>query len=416
MKPSRCSSFLALLVAGSLFSGCVNDSDDDVIVVVDTGQVAVDLQSLADYLALDVVDFIFDVMPRHRGDNPPDVAGRYFASGNIIAAVPSDFEGSDVVSEFCFGSPAGGLIDVTIVDATVQDEGALTVIEGSGDDFTAYTAFKSVQVLESGSTCEIHQVTIFSGTVEADGSLSDLHIGFGIIGIIGSCNNLLIDDFRVSLNTGDRTGEGCNDSGPSTGPANPDNVLIEVLNDLVVDVFLFLDDETQPALQVPPLGIGTVEAPPGFILGFETLQIIETDANPCNLDDVFLTDGFCGEFAPSAVNAGDIEQFLISHDVIAGAVYFAPAILNATDPGIDLFTLVNGLDCGCLMEPDPESFVIGYYPYQIDGVIEPSEVSVEVFDVATEDQNTPPFAVFLGSNFDVQEEPFRSGTVELRVE
>ena len=270
------SSCLALPV---LAAGCYepadddDDGDDDDVIVIPPDMVAGDFQSIADYLDSPVVGFLLDRMPRYTGSAPPNVAGEYDSTGRITdTTIPGTFPGDVVTAAFCFGVPAGSRLEVVIQDPSVEDGGAASFIEGSGDNFTVYTAFKSVQRFEGGGSCEIHEVNLFSGTRNADGSISDLFIGQGIVGLIGDCGTLFVGDFQVSDNRATRVGEPCAGGSPGPGPVDPNNVLVAVENGLVVDLLVFLDDDTTPTLQVAPQSVGSFETLPGFAIYFESLQ------------------------------------------------------------------------------------------------------------------------------------------------
>jgi hypothetical protein len=385
-------------------AGCYYDDDDDDDDDDDgdrTGKVAGDFQSLADYFDDPVVESLLDFMPRASGGVPPDVGGTYDSSGVVeVSSIPGAPSGTPVSSVFCFGMPAGANIEVQVADPSVVDAGAASFIEGNGDTFTVYTAYKSVQTAQSGDTCEIHQVNIFSGRRNADGSLSDLEIGLGIVGLIGDCDPFLVGDIQVSDNTADLTGPPC--SGGGGGPTDPDNVLVNVENNLVTDLLVFIDDEVQPSLAVGPLSTGSFETPPGFSLFFESLQPIAGVDGQGN--DLLMGEIIAGQFPSDTTPAGDPVAYIIENRV-GNDIFFAPLPLNRRQG--DIFSIVNigvnvpgyppppgsGLDCLCLMPPSPgtDPYVIGYYSYSSPGIITANQTSVRFFDGVTENEIPPPF-------------------------
>src|SRR5207249_4710467 len=138
------------------------------------------------------VQNLFTLMPRNVGATPPQVDGRYHATGTVtFSTMPGIFPGNTADNEFCLGPSAGAALEVAVLDPTVVDGGALSFIEGSGNLFTVYTAFKLVQAGPNGGTCEIHEVMLSSGRSEADGSLTSLFIGSGVMGLVGDCGGLI---------------------------------------------------------------------------------------------------------------------------------------------------------------------------------------------------------------------------------
>lgn len=428
--------FLPLMaVASLLVAGCYDDDDDHHHggggPVTGPGIVVADFQSIADYVNNPVVQDLFRFMPRHSGTTPPDVTGRYDASGTIIANVgPVDRVGEIALAEFCLGTPAGSLIDVTVIDPSVQDGGASSFIEGSGNLFTVYTAFKSVRTLESGTNCEIHVVNVYSARLEADGSLSELFIGQGNVGVIGTCGDALVGDFQVTEGTANNSGQPCpNASAPGEGPGDPGSVLVEVENVLVTDILVFIDGASTPTIEIPPMSVGSFETAPGFQLDFETLQPIagqDADGN-----DLLMGEIFGGLFPPDPSPPDGSILYTIESQVGVD-VYFAPLPLN--ESSVEIFSVVNigvdvpgypepvgsGLDCLCAMPPDPEPYVVGYYSYDLPEfqdlpkVIAPDEANVHMFNVADESQL---IARFQGP-FAIEEDEFGRlvGTVVLLVD
>lgn len=410
---------LVALLGCMLQAGCQGDGDD-IVVVNDTGTVAGDLQSIADYLANPTVQLIFNNMLRNPGSAPPNVSGEFKSSGEIVrSTIPGTFIGDEVLADFCFGpTVADSSLEVSIADPSVTDAGARSFVEGSGDSFTVYTAFKSVQTLDNGSTCEIHEVNIFSGTRNADGSFSDLSIGLGILGLVGACADLLVDDIQISTNSAPRTGDSCLGSMESPGetPQNPDNVLVQVENNLVVEILVFLDDDQVATLIVDPLSVGVFETSPGFSLYFESLQPSAGSDNEGN--DLLMGEIVSGQFDIDSTPQGDTSLYTIENQV-GDAFFFAPLPLNRSPT--DIYSVVNegvdvpeypdpesGLDCLCILTPDPEPYVVGYYSYSVPGIISAPQASVRFFRLPEEtevDTFSGPFNL----------EPL-AGTVTLRVD
>ena len=414
-----------ILCLGALATvGCTETETETF--VVEPGVVVADFQSIADYLDSSVVQTLFLTMPRNEGAAPPDVSGRFSFSGTVTANVgPTNLVGETATAEFCFGASAGSRLEVRVLDPTAQDGGALSFVEGSGKLFTVYTAFKSVQLLEDGTTCELHLVNVYSGTIEADGSLSNLDVGQGIVGLIGSCGNSLVDDYQITLGTALRTGEGC--SGGGGDPGTPGNVLVEVENNLVVDALVFIDAASTATISVPPLSIGSFEVAPGFTLDFETLQPI-AGTDPDTGDDIYMGE-IIGGFFPQDTTPADGAILYCLGNVIGDDRFFAPLPFNQS--GTDIFSVVNigvdidfypdppgsGLDCLCAMPTDPDPYVVGYYSYELPGVIAANEANVSFFDAFDE---TTLIARFQGP-FALEEDTGTclgsgSGSIVLRVE
>jgi len=410
----------AVALLGCLLqAGCYHD-DDETIIVSDTGTVASDLQSIADYLANPTVQLLFVNMLRNPGSSPPDVSGDFASSGEIVGStIPGTLLGDEVFADFCFGPTAvDSSLEVLVKDPSVADAGARSFVEGSGDRFTVYTAFKSVQTLDNGSTCEIHEVNIFSGMRNADGSFSDLTIGLGILGLVGSCADLLVDDIQISINSADRVGDSCVGSVvvPADGPQNPQNVLVQIENNLVVEILVFLDDDEIATLTVDPLSVGVFETAPGFSIFFESLQPIAGQDDESN--DLLMGEIVSGQFDPDDTPAGGTAPYSIENQV-GDAFFFAPLPLNRSPT--DIYSVVNegvdvpeypdpesGLDCLCILAPDPEPYVVGYYSYSVPGIIDATQSNVHFFRLPEEtevDAFNGPFNL----------EPL-TGTVTLRVD
>jgi hypothetical protein len=410
---------LALLLAAP---GCYEDDDDDFDdddFVTGPGKVAGDFQSLADYFDDPVVRRLFDFMPRASDGVPPDVGGSYDSTGVVeVTSIPGTSPGTPVASQFCFGTPAGANIEVVVADPSVVDDGAASFIEGNGDVFTVYTAFKSVQTGSGGGTCEIHQVNIFSGRRNSDGSLSDLEIGLGIVGLIGDCFPFLIGDIQVSDNIADLIGPPCSGGNGGQVPGDPRNVLVGVENNLVTGLLVFIDDEVQPSLVLDALSADTFETRPGFDLFFESIQ--PSAGTDDQGDELLMGEIVAGQFQTDTTPAGEAVAYIIEHRV-GSDTFFAPLPLNRRQR--DIFSVVNiavdvpgypppagsGLDCLCLMPPSPgtDPYVIGYYSYSAPGILTANQANVHFFDAV----NSNEVAAFQGP-FNLEE---LTGTVTLLV-
>ncbi len=172
---------LSLLLA--LLAGCSSSDPDNPFDLGSRsgGVVSADFQSIDDYLDHPTVQLLLENMPRNTGDTPPEIAGTYDSFGGVVdSTIPGSATGDSMASYFCFGLSSEGALEVQVIDPTIDDSDATSRIEGSGDTFTVYTAFRSVQEHPDGAHCEITKVNIFSGTREPDGSLSDLHVGCGL--------------------------------------------------------------------------------------------------------------------------------------------------------------------------------------------------------------------------------------------
>ena len=89
---------------------------------------------------------LLENMPRNTGNSPPEIAGTYDAFGGVVnSTIPGSVSGDSMASYFCFGLGAKGELEVRVIDPTVDETRARSFIEGSGDQFTVYTAFRSVQ-------------------------------------------------------------------------------------------------------------------------------------------------------------------------------------------------------------------------------------------------------------------------------
>ncbi len=354
-------------------NGCDDDDDVDVIRVVLTGTSAADFITLSDYLDNPVVQGIFTSMPRNQGSSPPNLDGTYFSTGTVVASTFGLAVGEAVEDEFCFGPPAGSALEVAILDPAVVDAGAFSFIEGSGNLFTVYTAFKTVQTGPDGFTCEIHQVVIFSGRKEVDNSLGNLFIGFGIVGLVGDCGNLLVDDIQISQNSAARTGDSCVGGGT---PINPNQVLVIVDNFLVADLDVFVDDVLVGV--APLLSSLTFEAAPGFTLSFESVP-------PLNESSEEMGEILAGTFSPDTQPRGRLSQYAIGNQ-IGDDFFFAPILSNQT-AGIVTASVNVGTNyeftCGCVLPASALSqYFIGYHAYdvveQVRGAITPDMTNVVI--------------------------------------
>ncbi len=396
-----------LAVLASL--GCRHSHRRRVIVSNPSSTFAGDFQSIADYLEDPTVRVLLRNMPRNTGNLPPDVEGQFESEGEIRAtSIPGSRRGDLVTGSFCFGTASGSRLQVAIEDASVVDAGAASFLEGSNDRFTVYTAFKSVQTQTSGSTCEIHEVNVFSGMRNSDGSFSDLYIGQGIVGLVGDCGALLIGDVQASKGIADRVGSSCTDD-PGAQPGDPSNVLVTVENSLVTDLAVFLGNDTTPTLFVRPLSTGSFESRPGFSLYFESVQ--PSAGKDPQGNDLLMGEIVSGQFAPDATGTGGTVTYSIENQV-GTDVFFAPMPVNRRS--FDLYAVTNsgvlvpgypnppgsGLDCLCSMAPSIDPYVVGYYSYNIPQAISPSQTNVLFFNADTNvqvDAFTGPFNLDAGS-------------------
>jgi hypothetical protein len=392
-----CSRSLAVICLFGL-AGC-DDYDDDDDFVVFPNQLASDFQSLSDYLASPAVQNLLKGVPRFVGSTPPNVGGSYSSSGFITStSIPGSFRGDPVSSSFCFGIPVAGSLEVVVQDPSVVDAGANSVIEGNGDRFTVYTAFKSTQSSSGGGACEIHEVNVFSGRRLPSGSFDDLIIGVAIVGLIGDCFPFLPGDFQRSDNTALLVGGPC--SSVPVGPANPSNVLVVVDNNLVTDLLVFLGTNPQPTVEVPPLSTRFFETAPGFQLGFESLQPSAGTDGMGN--ELLMGEIVAGDFPLDVTKAGGTVPYSIENQV-GSDEFFAPLPLNLTN--LDVYTKTNlgvnvpgyppppgsGLDCQCIMGPSGDPYVIGYYSYSRPGVITANQANVQFFNLANDLPIGPPY-------------------------
>ena len=399
MRKLESSGTAFLVLSALLFPSC-HHGDHHHVIVISGNKLAGSFQSIADYLADPTVERLFNHMPRSTGSTPPDVSGSFLSSGVITkTTIPGTLKGDAVTADFTFGLASGSQLDVVVNDPSVLDAGAASFIEGSGNAFTIYTAFKSVQTLDNGATCEIHEVNIFSGIQNADGSISDLFIGQGIVGLIGSCVGLLTGDIQVSNNIGDLTAAFCGDNFGNV-PQDPTKVLVKVENNLVVDTVVFLNGSAIPIAKINALCVGAFETTPGFTLVFESLQPI-AGQDP-NGSDLLMGEIISGQFPPDVTLAGTSITYSLESQV-GSDTFFAPLPLNLTS--LDIFSVVNlgvdipgypapagsGLDCLCSMAPSLNSYVIGYYSYALPGVITPTQANIHFFNVANEAQEVDAF-------------------------
>ena len=357
-----------------LGSGCSDDDDhhdSGEIPVVVTGTDAADFQTLADYLNHPVVQEIFRSIPRHGGSTPPNLDGSYLSDGVVVSTtIPGTSPGSATVLDFCFGPPAGSALEVAILHPSAVASGALSFIEGTGDLFTVYMAIKLLETGPSNGTCQNHQVLIFSGKREADGSLTGLGVGFGVVGILGDCGNLLVNDVEIWSNSAGPPGASC--VGGAT-PADPTKVLVNVENFLVTDATLFINGGEIGL--VPFLASVTFEASPGFTLAFETIP-------PRNDSDVDMGEILAGNFQADLQPKGRFSQYTLGNQV-GDDIFFAPIIQNLT--GTDTVTAsvnvgtTSAFSCGCSLQPSKlAQYILGYHPYDVPDVITAEEANVVV--------------------------------------
>jgi hypothetical protein len=378
-------------------------------------------QSIADYLEHPAVQLLFANMPRHTGSAPPAVAGTYDAFGEITAtSVPGTFVGQLVDARFCFGTRSASRLEVQIIDPSVEDVGALSFIEGAGSAFTVFTAFRSVQTLLSGLTCEIHEINIFSGRREVDGSLSELFIGQAVVGLLGDCGLLLVGDVQISRTAANRTGDGCAD--PASGPVDQSKVELVVHNLLRADILVFLDyagvPSPDPAALVGPAETAVLEVEPRFTLVFESLQPIAGADDQGN--DILMGEIIAGIFPENPVEPGGITLYQITN-IVGRDVFFAPRPLNRSSA--EIFSVVNtgvpipgypdppgsGLDCFCAMPPAQFPYDIGYYIYSAPGIIDPVQCNIRFFRLPDEREVARFSGPFEGVMELVEGEPAETG-------
>jgi hypothetical protein len=395
-------SLSATVLVASLLSSC-NDDDDDLI-IIERGKVIAAFSSIADYLDDATVQFIFRSMPRHTGNTPPDVSGTYEANGTIIAnSVPGSVVGGEFTNfDFCAGSPVGASLIARVLDASIAEVGA-SFIEGSGDSFTIFASFRSQQDVTGGDICEIHQILLISGTREVDGSLSELFIGQGVVGLVGDCFDLFVGDFQIAETTALRTGNGCANL-PDGG--DPNSVELSIENLLLDPIVVFITHPT--AAEPPPFIVfplveedpRPVFVPPGFTLAFETLQPSKADTTGLQ---ILIGELITGDFAVDDTGAGGRITYVIENEIGAD-VFYAPrpvntfaepiyAIINSgIDYGVDTVTTGTGLGCKCPLEPGADvEHGIGYYSHSVAGFITPAQANARFFSIANDAEVVPSF-------------------------
>jgi len=381
------------------------------------GVVVAAFQTLEDYLDHPTVQLLLDYMDVHEGTEPPDVSGTYDAFGGIAdSTIPGNDIGDAVTSQFCFGLPAGGVLEVRVLDPTIVDDALMSFITGEGDLFTIFTVFRSLQEHPQGGFCEIIEVNIFSGRREADGRLVDLQIGIGIVGLIGNCTPLIIDDAQISQLAASREGPPCED--PPPAPADVSKVQVVVENFLLSAITVF-DDPSADALaavEVDALGTGVFETDPGFLLDFESVRPSTGDGDGAGIEASPMGEIVAGAFGQDETPAGESVTYLIEN-IVGDDIFFAPRPLNSMPTGVDIYAIVNegvpsldffpyeqpwgsGLDCLCAMPPSPEPYDIGYYSYDAPGWIGASEAKVDLYRVSNDGhlaRFTGPFELASGS-------------------
>lgn len=385
------------------------------------GVVVADFQTLQDFLDHPTVQLLLANMTVHDGANPPDISGTYDGFGVIAdSTIPGNDLGDAVTSQFCLGLPAGGVLQVRVLDPTVVEDALMSFITGEGDLFTVFTVFRSLQEHPDGGFCEIIEVNIFSGRREPDGRLVDLELGLGIVGLIGNCFPLLIDDAQISLMAASLEGPPCAD--PPPVPGDLDKVQVVVENFLLngINVFDSALPGAQAAVQVDALGTGVFETDPGFALDFESIRP-STDGGDggdggAGIDATLMGEIVAGAFGVDETPAGESVTYLIEN-IVGDDIFFAPRPLNSMPPGVDIYAVVNqgvpsldffpyeqpfgsGLDCLCAMPPGLEPYDIGYYSYDAPGFITESEAKVDLFRVVGDGhlgRFTGPFELANGS-------------------
>ena len=221
-----------------------------------------------------------------------------------------------------------------VIDPTVDETWARSFIEGSGDQFTVYTAFRSVQEHPGGGHCAITKVNIFSGTRENDGGLSDLHIGCGIVGLVGGCEPFLIDQTQVSRLSGNLVGDAC--SAAPQGPANGDKVQLVIENFLLASVNIYTGSGPFADATVNALGSVSLELDPGFTLDFESARPSAGVDKAGN--DVLIGEVVAGAFGQDSTAAGETVTYIIENRVGLDE-FFAPRLLNSSSS--EVYTVVN---------------------------------------------------------------------------
>ena len=395
---------LSLLLA--LLAGCSSSDPDNPFDLGSRsgGVVSADFQSIDDYLDHPTVQLLLENMPRNTGDTPPEIAGTYDSFGGVVdSTIPGSATGDSMASYFCFGLSSEGALEVQVIDPTIDDSDATSLIEGSGDSFTVYTAFRSVQEHPDGAHCEITKVNIFSGTREPDGSLSDLHVGCGIVGLVGFCNPLRIDQAQISRLAGNLIGDACSEA--PDGPADGDKVQLVIENFLLDQVNIYTDSDpnAQASANVDPLGTVAIEIDPGFTLDFESAR--PSAGLDQNGDDILMGEVVAGAFGQDISAAGETVTYFIEN-LVGLDEFFAPRLLNSSSrevftvinsgvPTLDFFPyeepLGSGLDCLCAMPAAPDPYFLGYYSYNSPDYITPAEANMRVFDTTDETEVADPF-------------------------
>ncbi|MCZ6793489.1 MAG: hypothetical protein O7J95_07740 [Planctomycetota bacterium] len=428
-RPARWLPLLGGLVLGALGPAACDHDDDQIIVVSEQGVVVTDLDSLSDYLNDPAVLLILQSMPRHIGSTPPDPVGDYDADDTVLVA--SSLPNSPVGSllgpfAFCFGSPAGGRIDARVIGSGIDPSGTSSFIEGNGNDFTVYTSFVSRDADPvTQRTCEVHQVVVISATRLADGSLTDVSIGQGVVGLVGECTDLFVDDILVSEGTGSRFADACECQ--AGGGGNPGVVELFVNNFLKNPVVVFVEYPGTTILDPQPFVVRAEEAglsqfvEPGFTLRFESLQPeLEVIQDPLNrtlppslagLNFAVMGELVQATFSQDGVAGGSCSIYDVVN-VVGTREYFAPRPTNAS--GGTIYVLVNtdaaemnplnliGPDAGCLCPIlDGETSIdLGYYLH-IENLMVPPNTNVRVFDFTNDVEiltlASPPFATELDS-------------------
>lgn len=393
-----------LVLAGALLSAGCDSDKTQVTLIQEAGVSSADFQSIADYLANPTVQEILESVPRYEGGAAPDVSGRYDAVGQVAGTtIPSVRPGDSFRTLFCVGGSIGGSVIVEILDPTVEDSGAASFIEGSGDHFTIFTAFRSVQPLDDGTHCEIHEVDVISGRRNPDGSLSELWIGQGVVGLIGDCGDLLAGDVQIGETSGFRIGDACGATSPGT--VSGDEVELVIENQLINPILVFVDYPTVLGPQPFLVFGGEVSQPtgvtPGFSLSFESLQ-------PASFDivgtEVLLGEIVSGFFSVDGTPAGESVTYVVENQV-GDEIYWAPLPVNQTgeavyavvNPGIDYGALPpppdlsTGLGCLCPIDPSTDPYNIGYYSYSIPGFIAPEQTGARFFAISDDVELVSPF-------------------------
>ncbi len=369
---------IALLSIGIFFlPGCRRSKSRTVVtttIIPSSGIVVTDLQSIADFLALPEVQELFKSMQRYAGSNPPLVQGEY--SSNNLEITDTTIPGYTIGElldplVFCFGDIALGVIEMVLNEVDFVDAGIDFFIEGDGDFFTVYIGHKSLQTDSEGDSCEIHLVRVISAVRENDGSLSDLEIGTAVIGIVGACENLLVGDIKVAAGTANPTGNSCS---TNVGPVDPDNVIVRVENNLVVDLDVFTSNDgfvsDENFIPVDPSSFVEFEEEPGFELEFVSLQ-------PEHPSGELLGENLFKLFEPDESLPGESVTYEITNNIDEN-IFFAPIVTNSS--GVSLVPSVNigipdapdGWFCSsCFIEPN-ETHLLGYYAYDILGQLEGS--------------------------------------------